>query len=261
MAREKDLQAGTFQAPGAVEQVAPAVPNEIYQINIKALPEDLRPRERLAASGPEELANFELLAIILRTGWRQENALALAQRLLAKPYGLRFLAEVSFTELAAIKGLGPAKAAQIKAAVELGRRLAQMGQARRPAIHSPADVARLLMEDMRYLDREHFRSLALNTRNQVLAVNRISVGSLNSSIVHPREVFKQAISSSAAAVILVHNHPSGDPAPSSEDIEVTGRLVQAGNILGITVLDHIIIGDGRYLSFKEKGLMEDSRYK
>lgn len=242
--------------PGGRQDNGPG--EEVYRVSIKSLPQDLRPRERLAAGGPEALSNAELLAIILRTGWQQENALDLAQRLLAEPRGLRFLAEASFEELASFKGVGPAKAAQVKAAVELGRRLAQAGRVGRPVIHSPLDVAALLMEEMRYLDREHFRALSLNTKNQVLSLDNISIGSLNSSIVHPREVFKRAITNSAAAVILVHNHPSGDPAPSREDIEVTKRLVQAGKILGIAVLDHIIIGDGRYLSFKEKGLLGDA---
>ncbi|MBC7347551.1 MAG: DNA repair protein RadC [Clostridia bacterium] len=218
----------------------------------------MRPRERLAAGGPEALSSAELLAIILRTGWREESALALAQRLLARPRGLRYLAEAGYAELAALKGMGPAKAAQVKAAVELGRRLAQAGQAARTVIRSPLDVAALFMEEMRYLDREHFRVLLLNTKNQVLAQEKVSVGSINSSIVHPREVFKRAIKESAAALILVHNHPSGDPAPSREDLEVTKRLMEAGKILGIAVLDHVIIGDGRYLSLREKGLLGDA---
>lgn len=268
MAKKRKSAAGTTGGPGCVQEPGASLPasrrpdhsgsQETYRVNIKSLPQDLRPRERLAQGGPGILSNAELLAIILRTGWHQENALHLAQRLLAEPRGLRFLAEASFRELASFKGVGPAKAAQVKAAIELGRRLAQAGRTERPAIHSPLDVAALLMEEMRYLDREYFRALSLNTKNQVLAIDNISVGSLNSSIVHPREVFKRAITNSAAAVILVHNHPSGDPAPSREDIEVTKRLVQAGNLLGIGVLDHIIIGDGRYLSFKEKGLLGDA---
>lgn len=247
-------------SPGARSEALPEREQEAerYWVNIKSLPAEMRPRERLAAGGPEALSSAELLAIILRTGWREESALALAQRLLARPRGLRYLAEAGYAELAALKGMGPAKAAQVKAAVELGRRLAQAGQAARTVIRSPLDVAALFMEEMRYLDREHFRVLLLNTKNQVLAQEKVSVGSINSSIVHPREVFKRAIKESAAALILVHNHPSGDPAPSREDLEVTKRLMEAGKILGIAVLDHVIIGDGRYLSLREKGLLGDA---
>ncbi|MGB9887236.1 MAG: RadC family protein [Moorellales bacterium] len=224
-------------------------------MGIKSLPEEVRPRERLARLGPEALSDAELLAIILRTGWAEESALELAHRLLAQPRGREYLARAGLAELAAVKGMGPAKAAQVKAAVELGRRLAQTAPSSRPVIRSPAEVAELVMEEMRYLDREHFRTLSLNTKNRVLYLDTISVGSLNSSLVHPREVFKRAVMHSAASVILIHNHPSGDPTPSAEDIEVTRRLVQAGNILGIAVLDHLVIGDGRYVSFKEQGLL------
>jgi DNA repair protein RadC len=244
-------------ASAAAEAVSRPTPEEVpgYRVGIKALPEEQRPRERMARVGPEALSDAELLAILLRTGWSRESALELAQRLLARPRGLRYLAQVSLEELAAVKGVGPAKAAQVKAAVELGRRLSRAAQAGRPQVRSPADVAALVMEDMRYLDREHFRTLSLNTKNQLVHLDTISVGSLNSSLVHPREVFKRAVMHSAAAVILVHNHPSGDPAPSAEDVEVTRRLVQAGGILGIAVLDHVIIGDGRYVSLKEEGLL------
>lgn len=224
-----------------------------YRVGIKSLPEEVRPRERLAARGAEALSTAELLAIVLRTGWREESALDLAQRLLAEPRGLRFLAEAGIEELGSFKGMGLAKAAQIQASVELGRRLAQSGCPSRPVISGPADVASLLMEEMRYLDREQFRTISLNTKNHVLFIDRISTGSLNASIVHPREVFKPAISRSAAALVLVHNHPSGDPSPSEEDMDVTRRLIEAGRILGIAILDHIVIGDGRWLSLKEQG--------
>ncbi|MCG0278157.1 MAG: DNA repair protein RadC [Thermanaeromonas sp.] len=221
---------------------------------IKDLPEDLRPRERMLAFGAQALSNAELLAILLRTGNPQETALEVAQRLLSQPGGLRYLAEVSLEELKAQKGIGLAKAAQIKAAIELGRRLAAF-RPERPLIKRPADAACLLMDEMRYLDREHFRTISLNTKNRVLAIDNVAVGSLNSSYVHPREVFKGPVRRSAAAVILVHNHPSGDPAPSLEDIQVTRRLVEAGKVLGIEVLDHLILGDGSFVSMKEKGLL------
>lgn len=225
-----------------------------YRVTIKDLPEELRPRERMQAVGPGALSAAELLAIILRIGTREESALELSHRILGEPQGLRFLAEVSLEDLCRIKGIGLAKATQIKAAVELGKRLACLGPGIRPLIRSPQEVGTLVMEDMCYLDREHFRVILLNTKNQVLSVETVSIGSLNSSLVHPREVFKQAILRSAAAVILVHNHPSGDPSPSKEDIEITRRLEDAGRLIGIEVLDHIIIGDHIFTSLKEKCL-------
>ena len=167
--------------------------------------------------------------------------------------GLRHLATASIEELSAVRGIGPVKAAQIKAAIELGRRLA-CATASRPAVRTPADVAGLVMEGMRYLDKEHFQVVLLNTKNQVLGVELVSVGGLSSSLVHPREIFKVALRRSAAAIILVHNHPSGDPEPSPEDIGVTGRLVEAGRLLGIEVLDHVVIGDGCYASLRQRGL-------
>ncbi len=198
------------------------------------------------------------MAILLETGTCSASALDIARALLAgdpregRPAGLRHLAEMSCHELQKFPGVGPAKAAKLKAALELGRRLAGSSLGR-PQIRSPADAGQLLMEEMRYLDREHFRVILLNTRNHVIGVDRVSVGSLASSVVHPREVFKTALARSAAAVILVHNHPSGDPTPSREDLDVTGRLVQAGRLLGVEVLDHIIIGDNAFVSLRERG--------
>lgn len=227
-------------------------------MTIKDLPENLRPRERLIKYGAKSLSDAELLAIIIRTGSRHDTAIGLAQKLLKGNYGsegLRFLVDASFEELSKITGIGNAKAAQIKASIELGRRLSALTTVERNVIKSPKDVKELLMEEMRYLDREHFRALLLNIKNQVISVEDISVGSLNSSIVHPREIFKTAIRRSCASMILVHNHPSGDPTPSQEDIEATKRLLEGGRILGIDVLDHVIIGDGRYVSLKEKGLI------
>lgn len=167
--------------------------------------------------------------------------------------GLRYLVTCALDDLRRVPGVGLAKAVQIKAAVELGRRIATASAAR-VAVRSPRDVSGLVMEEMRYLDREQFRIVLLDSKNQVLGLKVVSVGSLSSSIVHPREVFKEAITRSSAAVILVHNHPSGDPTPSQEDIEVTRRLADAGRLLGIEVLDHIVVGDNRYVSFKEKGI-------
>lgn len=223
-------------------------------ITIKEMPEDLRPRERLLSAGPQALSNAELLAILIRTGTRTETAIDVARRVLSRPEGLQYLALASLEELQKEKGIGLAKAAELKAALELGRRLAAFTLSR-TVIKNPWDVAGLLMDEMRFLDRENFRTVSLNTKNQVLGVDSVSVGSLNSSQAHPREVFKDPIRRSAAAIILVHNHPSGDPAPSQEDILVTRRLVEAGQILGIEVLDHLIIGDGRFTSLKERNLL------
>ena len=222
---------------------------------IKDLPADTRPRERMAAHGPASLSNAELLAIILRTGNREQTALELASRILAEPGGLRYLTEATLEELSKFKGVGLAKASQIKAAFELGKRISSMTPETRPVIKSPEHVAQLVMEDLRNLDRETFHIVCLNTKNQVVKTEMISKGSLNSSLVHPREVFKTAISRSAAAVILVHNHPSGDPSPSPEDLKITRRLVEVGELVGIEVLDHLIIGQQSYISLKEKGHM------
>jgi DNA repair protein RadC len=231
-----------------------------YNLNltIKEMPESERPMERMMSCGSSVLSDAELLALIIRIGSRSESAVNLARRLLKGKdgiQGLRFLMEADIAELSEIKGIGPSKACQIKAVVELSKRFAMAGPEQRATIKSPADVAGILMEDMRYLNTEHFKVVLLNTKNSVLAVETISVGGLNSSIVHPREVFKPAIKRSCASVILAHNHPSGDPSPSNEDINVTRRLYEAGNILGIEVLDHIIIGDWKFLSFKEKRLL------
>lgn len=222
---------------------------------IKELPEDLRPRERLLKEGAGSLSEVELLAILLRTGSKEATALDLAAVLMTKFKNLRCLVDASVEELGEIKGVGLAKACQIKAALELARRLARYTEAPRPLIKSPDDAAALVMEEMRCLDREHFRVLLLNTKNQVVGVDEVSVGTLNYSAVHPRELFRRAIKRSAASVILVHNHPSGDPTPSREDIEITGRLVEAGRIIGIQVLDHIIVGEKRFVSLKAEGLI------
>ncbi len=231
----------------------PKVPE--YFPRIKELPEDLRPRERMLEAGPQALSNAELLAILLRTGTKEESALQMAHRILSIEGGLRFLGDVPLKELQSIKGIGLAKASQIKAAVELGLRIVSLKGEMRPIIKSPADVANFVMNDMRFLDREHFQVICLNTKNHITDRETVSIGGLASSLVHPREVFKNPIKKSAAAIILIHNHPSGDPTPSSEDLEVTRRLVEAGRILGIDVLDHVVIGDNRYCSLKEKGVI------
>ncbi|MEW9670854.1 DNA repair protein RadC [Ammoniphilus sp. 3BR4] len=213
------------------------------------------PRERMMSKGIDALSNAELIAILLRTGTSGESVLNLAQRVLGHVGGLRQFLDTSLEELVEVKGIGTAKAVQLLAGIELGRRVAKTTPEERWTIRSPEDVAKLMMEELRYLTQEHFVCLFLNTKNQVIAQTTVFIGSLNSSIVHPREVFKAAIRKSSASVICLHNHPSGDPTPSKEDIEVTKRLMGAGQIIGIDVLDHVIIGDGRYISLKEKGLI------
>lgn len=225
----------------------------ISNVMLRELPAEDRPRERMAAYGAASVSNSELLAILLRTGTRNEPATALAARLLKECGGLRGLVDMSVDQLRQMRGIGTAKALQIHAALELGRRLSRSVQEETPAIRSPKDVARLVTEELRYLKQEHFVCLFLNTKNHVIGKETLSVGSLNSAIVHPRELFRAAIKRSAAAVICVHNHPSGDPTPSREDIELTNRLSEAGGIIGIDVLDHVVIGDNRYVSLKEQG--------
>lgn len=225
-----------------------------YRIAIKDMPEELRPREKLLSRGEGALSDAELLAILIGQGTRDLNAVELANQLIIEHKGLRNLRELSVEELMQQKGIGVAKAVTIKAALELAKR-SSLGVPYRVMVRSPLDVTHLVMEEMRFFDREYFRVLYLDRKGALLVMEDVSVGSLHSSIVHPREVFKTAVKRSAASIILVHNHPSGDPSPSKEDIQTSNRLIQAGSILGIEVLDHIIIGDGRYCSMKEKGLI------
>lgn len=222
---------------------------------IRDYPKEERPRERFVQDGPQSLSNQELLALLLRTGSKEESVLQLSNRLIKSFEGLRLLKEASVEEMTEIKGIGEAKAIQILAAVELGRRIHKLNDQDRYVIRSPEDGANYCMEEMRFLTQEHFVCLYLNTKNQVLHKRTIFIGSLNASIVHPREVFKEAFRRSAASIICLHNHPSGDPSPSREDIEVTKRLVECGKIMGIEVLDHIIIGEHKYVSLKEKGYL------
>lgn len=225
-----------------------------YRPRIKELPADERPRERLARAGEGALSTAELLAIILRTGVGGENVLALASRLLARYNGLPGLARASFSELQAEKGLGEAKTAQLKAALELGRRMLLAAPEDRFIVRSPADVAQLLMAEMAHLEQEHFRVLYLDTRNRLLGSETVYVGSLNASHIRVSEVFREAVKRNCAALIVAHNHPSGDPTPSPEDVEVTRQLVTAGNLLDIEVLDHLVIGQQRFVSLRERGL-------
>lgn len=221
---------------------------------IKELPIEERPRERLIRHGAAVLSNAELLAILLRTGTRNESAISMAYRILKQDQGLRYLVDSDVEQLACINGIGQAKAAQIKAAIELGKRLSAFELGVDKPVKCPQDVADLMMEEMRYLKKEHMKLILLNIKCNLIAVEEVSVGSLNASIVHPREVFNPAIRKSSASIIMVHNHPSGDPAPSNEDKAITVRICEAGKLIGIELVDHIIIGDGKYISMKEKGL-------
>ncbi|MFV9510876.1 RadC family protein [Tepidibacillus sp. LV47] len=224
-------------------------------IMVRDVPLEERPRERLMKYGAEQLSTSELLAIILRTGSANESVIQLATKILSKFETLQNLYDVTIEELMAIKGIGEAKAIEIKAAIEFGKRIVKATPVEKETIRSPRDVFSYLYEDMRFLRQEHFIAILLDTKNHILAKETISIGSLNASIVHPREVFKPAIKKSASAIIVAHNHPSGDPSPSREDIEITKRLYQAGELLGIDVFDHVIIGEDQYFSMKEKGLI------
>lgn len=228
---------------------------ESHNLTLRDLPREERPRERMLQFGARILSNSELIAILLRTGTVAESAIGLAQRVLKEAGGIRGLVDMSTAQLTAIKGIGNAKALQLQAGIELGRRLAQSELDPAFIVRSPEDVARYVMEDLRYLQKEHFVCLFLNTKNHVIARETLSIGSLNASIVHPREVFRAAIQRGSASLICIHNHPSGDPTPSPEDIDMTHRLVQAGQVIGIEVLDHLIIGDQKYVSLKEQGFM------
>jgi DNA repair protein RadC len=225
-----------------------------YRLTIKDLPTDERPRERLERAGEGALSTVELLAIILRTGVGGENVLILAARLLSRFGGLPGLARASFAELEAERGLGKAKTAQLKAALELGRRILLAAPEDRFIVRSPTDVAQLLMAEMAHLEQEHFRVLYLDTRNRLLGSETVYVGNLNASHIRVSEVFRDAVKRNCAAIIVVHNHPSGDPTPSPEDVEVTRQLVEAGDLLDIEVLDHLIIGQQRFVSLRERGL-------
>lgn len=220
-------------------------------LSVKEMALEERPREKMLAKGEKSLSNSELLAIILRTGTRNKNAIELANYIISKdPQGLRYLHEMTIEELCEIDGIGISKAAQIKAALELGIRVSSF-KPERYKVKNPWDIYKYYMDGLRYYKKEIFKVVLLNTKNEIISDIDVSIGTLNSSLVHPREVFREAIKRSTNKVILMHNHPSGSVEPSKEDKNITSRLVKCGEIIGIEVIDHIIIGDGLYFSFKE----------
>jgi DNA repair protein RadC len=226
-----------------------------YSPLIRELPLTERPRERLRLYGVSNLSNAELLAILMRTGSEGESVLNLASRVIAKFQGLPGLARVGFNELCAFHGVSEAKACQVLAAIELGRRISALQPESQPTISSPRDVANLLASEMAFLEQEHLRVVLLDTKNHVLSVSQVYIGSVNTTMIRVAEVLRPGVRQNCPRIIVVHNHPSGDPAPSPEDVAVTKQIYEAGKLLDIELLDHIIIGSGnRFVSLKEKGL-------
>ncbi len=217
-------------------------------------PDQLPPREKLAAKGPASLTDAELLAILLRVGIQGESVMALSQRLLKDFGGLTGLSRVPFEELCEVRGLGEAKAALLKAALEMGQRILVAQPDERPTIRTPKDVADLLMLEMSQLEQENLKLILLNTKNQVFRMITVYKGTVNSSQVRVAELFKEAVRHNATSIVLAHNHPSGDPTPSPEDIRITELVVEAGKLLEIDLLDHIVIGHQRWASLREKRL-------
>lgn len=222
---------------------------------ISDLPFELRPREKLKRFGPELLTTSELLAIIIGSGRPKENALTLSKKLIEKMGGLKGLALANLEEIEAFKGLGPAKATKIVASLELAKRLYSPTFEEKIVIQGPADVNKFFYPEMCFLDKEHFKVIILNVKNVVIKVVDIAIGTLSGALVHPRELFKVVIRSNACHIIIAHNHPSGDPSPSNEDVSLTRRLNEGALLLGIKLLDHVIIGKEGFFSFKENGLL------
>ncbi|MBM4135898.1 MAG: JAB domain-containing protein [Nitrospira sp.] len=219
------------------------------------LPKQERPRERLQRFGPEALSAQELLALVIGRGTPGKSVVNIAQELLVKFGNIKAISEATIEELSKIKGIGLAKAAQIKASFELGKRQELEIELDDLDIKKPQDVVKAIRARIQDKAKEHFKLILLNTRNKIIGISTVSIGTLNTSLVHPREVFKDAIMHNAASVVLAHNHPSGDTEPSENDLTITKRLAEAGKILGIEVLDHIIVTKAGFFSFKEKGLL------
>lgn len=226
-----------------------------HSTSVREMPVEERPRERLARLGPEVLRDAELMAILFRTGTRSFGAVALAENVLAHFGNLRGLSQASIEEIQAIKGLGEAKSIEIKAALELGKRLASFKKVDRQRVSAAKQVVDLLMVRFKDYEAEHFKCVLLNSKNDILKIVDVSKGGLDSASAVPRDVYRQAVREGATAVIVCHNHPSGDPTPSRDDLFLTKRLSEAGTLLGVSFIDHIVFGDGSYVSLKEKGLL------
>lgn len=225
-------------------------------IKIIDIPEEERPVEKLLINGPESLSNPELLAVILRTGTRGENIISLSTRIISEFNGLDGLLDAGINEITSIKGVKNIKASQIMAIGELVRRINKLNVIRSgKIISSPSDIASHIMKEMVVLKQEVLKLIMLDTKNNIIGIKDLFKGSLNTSIVHPREIFKEAIKKSSSSIIICHNHPSGDPTPSKEDINITIRLKECSKIIGIDLLDHLIIGKDQYVSLKEKGII------
>lgn len=225
-------------------------------IKIIDIPKEERPVEKLLSSGPETLSNAELLAVILRTGTRGENIISLSTRIISEFDGLDGLLDAGIEEISTIKGVKNIKASQILALGELVKRINKLSLTKNSRnISSPKDVAECIMKEMMFLKQEILKVIMLDTKNNIIGIRDVFKGSLNTSIVHPREIFKEAIKKSSSSIIICHNHPSGDPTPSKEDINITIRIKECGKIMGIDLLDHLIVGKDKFVSLKEKGII------
>lgn len=244
-------------AGGYMENIKDDNNKPVNQWNIKKLPPECRPDERLETYGAEVLSDAELLAVIIRTGFQGTNSVRLAENILSctKEAGLAGLCSVSVTELMEMRGIGKVKAFQIKAVAELTRRIAKRSAAARFIADNPRTVADYFMEDLRHRETECLMVLCLNSKGALIGEKILSIGTVNSSIASPREIFLEAFKLKAVSILLLHNHPSGDATPSRQDVELTGRIKESGEILGVNLVDHIIIGDNTYVSLKEKNLM------
>ena len=226
-----------------------------FTFTVRDLPKPERPRERLQKLGPEALSSQELLALVIGRGIPKKSVMTIAQELLVRFGNVKAIGQATLEELSQIKGIGVAKAAQIKACFELAKRENLETEEESFDIKNPEAVFKVISSSIKNKAKEHFKLILLNSRNKKIGISNVSTGTLTTSLVHPREVFKDAITHSAASVILAHNHPSGDPEPSEDDLKITKKLVESGKILGIEVIDHIIIGKNNFYSFREKGLI------